>query len=161
MWAPILATSASPTGQIQQRDIPERATRTPWRSSTSSEAIMASAFTKDEHRRGRSRVRRRLRLRDNDLPKQDLRHRSRVGDNGAVSVPGMTPGGPQARASTASFATELCELVDNADERLCGVDLNGAGSTQQWLDLGQVPQNQLPLLRGLAIAICSCELRCA
>ena len=27
MWAPILATSASPTGQIQQRDIPERATQ--------------------------------------------------------------------------------------------------------------------------------------
>ena len=26
MWAPILATSPSPTGQIQQRDIPERAT---------------------------------------------------------------------------------------------------------------------------------------
>ena len=84
-----------------------------------------------------------------------------MGDNGAVSVPGMTPGGPQARASTASFATELCELVDNADERLCGVDLNVAGSTQQWLDLLQVPQNQLPLLWRIAIAICSCELRCA
>ena len=62
---------------------------------------------------------------------------------------GRAPG----QASTASFATELCELVDNADERLSGVDLNGAGSTQQWLDLGQVPQDQRPLLWRLAIAI--------
>ena len=44
-------------------------------------------------------------------------------------------------------------MVDDVDQGSCGVDLNGAGSAQEWLDFGQVAEDPLPLLGWLAIAV--------
>jgi hypothetical protein len=52
-----------------------------------------------------------------------------------------------------TLSTEFCELVDDARERLGGVEFVGAGSPQKRLDVGQVAQDELPLSRALAVGL--------
>jgi hypothetical protein len=51
------------------------------------------------------------------------------------------------------LSTELGELLDDARERLGGIDLVGTGPAQSRFGLGQVAQNEFTLLRAPATRI--------